>query len=841
MKKVWPVWLLLMAMATGVWLVGGSGAPTWAARTATAPEGLPPPTPPVPHPVPVGTSIYRSIKVAGLGGDWNLTSAAGRMKNPVGTRWETFVHLAAGRHEFRFVANGTWSVWWGSPFVSGSSPAFGGTAVLRGGNLAVEIPAAGAWRITFDDRTLTWAFDQAGGNLPPVANAGADITAGPGTLVQFNGTLSYDPDGTIASYVWSNGLTGPTPTRRYDEPGIYDVTLTVTDDAGHSAQDVVRVTITDEVAFVGDLRRETIYHVLVPRFFNGDPSNDFSCRERIASGDPHWRGDFAGLISRLDYLKDLGFTALCLSPVIENRGACDYDGLAGYDWLTVDPRLESPGARYVDLLREAHHRGLKVIQTIVVNHTSNYGIRGQVWVDRLPHKFYRGANMVVPPPYIFHWGNYRHPFREDNDNPKAPEWFQDFLHRDPWGAGPLIDPRTGARLPLVGYRPDRFFDTDEATLPAEWYHRHGWLTAADATSTFALQRKHLGRDALDLATENWTVKRYLNQAVFRLIDLGIDGVRIDLAGHVDRDELRTMVDHWREKKPQLYVLADVEARGSGFGLLASDRLPSELTPWWYSRTGHDPRNPDAGAFSGLAVTDGPLTRAFATSVVNGTYDGLDAFFRQDWVYGDPTFLLTAFHGARTGPGLDPRFRFAGELWQAALAYTLLWTTRGIPCLQQGEEIGFMAGAPMVPFQPTHLLSQTGHAYFGVHLETAALPNTKSHPLWLHIQRLNQIRARVPALQAGTLENGREWGSGMSFVRNWQNGRDLAVVGLAAVVDQEITVDRLPSGLYVDAITGLTQEVASTASSLTFRVAGNSAGIWIRNGPGRIGEPGPFLR
>src|ERR1035438_2287490 len=86
-----------------------------------------------------------------------------------------------------------------------------------------------------------------------------------------------------------------------------------------------------------DFREETIYFLITTRFYDGDPANNFYCRDRIAfdpSGrptDPHWRGDFKGLIEQLDYLKDLGFTAIWITPPIENRSGLDYHGYHGYD------------------------------------------------------------------------------------------------------------------------------------------------------------------------------------------------------------------------------------------------------------------------------------------------------------------------------------------------------------------------------------------------------------------------------------------------------------------------------------------------------------------------------
>ena len=76
--------------------------------------------------------------------------------------------------------------------------------------------------------------------------------------------------------------------------------------------------------------------------------NNFFCRDRIkfnAAGepeDPHWRGDFKGLIQRLDYIRDLGFTAIWITPPVENRSGLDYHGYHPYDWTRIDPRLESP-------------------------------------------------------------------------------------------------------------------------------------------------------------------------------------------------------------------------------------------------------------------------------------------------------------------------------------------------------------------------------------------------------------------------------------------------------------------------------------------------------------------
>jgi hypothetical protein len=92
-------------------------------------------------------------------------------------------------------------------------------------------------------------------NKPPVANA--TLTANtnynyqiqPGAMVNFNGTLSSDPDGIIMRYLWNfkdvypSGATGATASYRYKAPGTYYPTLTVIDDRGASASTTVTVVV----------------------------------------------------------------------------------------------------------------------------------------------------------------------------------------------------------------------------------------------------------------------------------------------------------------------------------------------------------------------------------------------------------------------------------------------------------------------------------------------------------------------------------------------------------------------------------------------------------------------
>ncbi len=130
---------------------------------------------------------------------------------------------------------------------------------------------------------------------------------------------------------------------------------------------------------------DLIYLIMPDRFVNGDTANDrFNYLEdTLAERDnPYSRhgGDLKGVSSKLDYLKDLGATAIWMTPVLENNmprmqeNAWKMSGYHGY-WITdhykVDQRMGGNQA-YKDLVKAAHQKGLKIIQDAVYNHVGLY-------------------------------------------------------------------------------------------------------------------------------------------------------------------------------------------------------------------------------------------------------------------------------------------------------------------------------------------------------------------------------------------------------------------------------------------------------------------------------------
>ncbi|WP_214322806.1 alpha-amylase family protein [Nonomuraea sediminis] len=90
--------------------------------------------------------------------------------------------------------------------------------------------------------------------------------------------------------------------------------------------------------------------------------------ETFKDGDDDGIGDFRGLTQQIDYLAGLGVTCLWLMPFFPtpNRD----DGYDITDFYAVDPRLGTLGD-FVEFMRTARDRGLRVIADLVVNHTSN--------------------------------------------------------------------------------------------------------------------------------------------------------------------------------------------------------------------------------------------------------------------------------------------------------------------------------------------------------------------------------------------------------------------------------------------------------------------------------------
>ena len=133
---------------------------------------------------------------------------------------------------------------------------------------------------------------------------------------------------------------------------------------------------------------DVLYLITPDRFANGDPANDLlegATANRERSGGRHG-GDIKGITNHLDYLDNLGITAIWLNPVQKN-GPNTYHGYAITDFYKVDPRFGTE-EEYIEMIDKAHERGMKVVMDMIFNHSGS----GHVWMNDLPSKDWYNYN-----------------------------------------------------------------------------------------------------------------------------------------------------------------------------------------------------------------------------------------------------------------------------------------------------------------------------------------------------------------------------------------------------------------------------------------------------------------
>ena len=138
--------------------------------------------------------------------------------------------------------------------------------------------------------------------------------------------------------------------------------------------------------FQGITPDDVIYLIMPDRFADGDPSNDAPANSPAAANDrknarAYHGGDLRGIINHLPYLKDLGVTALWLTPWYDNwngLNTCDkpwcpntyYHGYHAIDYYAVEDHFGDM-ATLRELVEKAHALGLKIIQDQVANHVGS--------------------------------------------------------------------------------------------------------------------------------------------------------------------------------------------------------------------------------------------------------------------------------------------------------------------------------------------------------------------------------------------------------------------------------------------------------------------------------------
>lgn len=420
--------------------------------------------------------------------------------------------------------------------------------------------------------------------------------------------------------------------------------------------------------YVDDWRDEIIYQILVDRFANGDPNNDYNVNTHAAAG---WHGgDWQGIIDRLDYLEKLGITAIWISPVVENverdAGVAGYHGYWAQDFTSPNPHFGDM-AKLRELVNKAHDRDIKVVLDIVTNHV------GQL--------FYYDINGNGQPDEAIYGSGTK------SELERVTEYDPDF---DPRG----IQAETS--LGEAGEAPIRFLNRPAINrMPPEpekfqnkdWYNRNGRVY--DWSSREQVLTGDFPGGLKDLKTTHPEVRQAMIDVYAGWVEkIGFDGFRVDTLKHVEHG-------FWETFSPAVRKRAAEAGKTNFFMFGESFDGDMQLNASYTENAGIDSVFHFAQKFR---VVDGVFKQGGPTSEIESLIEDRREVFSQVPPPNGPT--------SASGEGLAstdllvnfidnhdiPRFLFdkpSVDALHNALVYLL--TMNGIPCIYYGTEQQFDGG------------------------------------------------------------------------------------------------------------------------------------------------------
>ncbi len=591
----------------------------------------------------------------------------------------------------------------------------------------------------------------------------------------FDGSSSK---GDIASYTWDFGDgttgTGAKPTHTYESAGSYTVTLTVTGTDGSNATQSQKITVTEKSDFVHrDFREETVYFMMTDRFADGDSTNnniwgdeympdgtsiyDYS-EDKCGVLSYYHGGDFKGIINNLDYIKDMGFTAIWITPSVKQpEGRYFYDGSSGgdayeasafhgywgYDFDQIDPHLHSSGKDsdgwddYKAFIDACHAKGIRVMQDIVINH-GNHGSASS------PTK----------------WADYS---------------VQTIMDGKQW-AWQTLDPY---------YEP-----VAEGATPSKngFYSYYGFGQCADL-----IDFGHLGEDGKDS-------RHHLINVYKKFIDAGVDAFRIDTMAYIPNEfagEFADAMYNYAKEKGNDYFYMIGEAWCGRYDAVA--RHSKDTTDSLHMLDMH------------LSCLDYPGNMQ---KVFNGS-DSIGAVYSNVISQGDVQFsCMTEDEYTKTAMFVDNHdcYRCEGLFSEAryknALNYIYLF--RGVPIVYYGTEAMYSWSGTHPSTNKDDVVSRWMLGDVGINYVKNNTPT-----MYKHLKVLNQVYHASECIQKGAQNNVSINTIPAAFTRTW-NGKTAAVLLNHQDSEGSYSFSDLPSGTY----TLYTSSGDGTLNTSTVTVSGS---------------------
>ncbi|MBA3381204.1 MAG: hypothetical protein H0T97_04965 [Actinobacteria bacterium] len=487
---------------------------------------------------------------------------------------------------------------------------------------------------------------------------------------------------------------------------------------------------------------QRIYFVMPDRYANGDVANDRGGRagSRTQTGydpaDSGWYhgGDLKGLTGScvdtrtgLARIKDLGFTAIWIAPVVVQRSvqgdSAAYHGYWGLDFTNVDPHLGSNEdfAAFADC---AHSLGLEIYLDVVVNHTADVillaGGGGFRSADDVPYRDCRGRAFSAQR----YAGGKRFPCVSPRHQPREP----------------VVLSNKGAKRPTWLNQVTR-------------YHNRGDIDFSSCSPSCLEQGDFFGLD--DLFTEQPLVVDGLAQVYGDWIRrYKVDGFRVDTAKHVDRAFFRAWTPKIRAAARAAGV-RDFEIFGEVF----------ETDAVALSSFVRDRAVPNVIDFP---LQDALVRYAGGSAGAKGISSRLadDDYFRgPNGVAPTPATFLGNHDVGRAA--LKIKEQGGGEggelLKRDLLGHSLLYLLRGAPVVYYGDEVGIIGrggdkAARQDLFRTAVPEWRTEERVGSAPVGSGSSFDAASHPVANHLRSLAALRSAHPALATGA-----------SFIRHAQQG------------------------------------------------------------------------
>ncbi|ALS97515.1 alpha-amylase family glycosyl hydrolase [Lacimicrobium alkaliphilum] len=500
---------------------------------------------------------------------------------------------------------------------------------------------------------------------------------------------------------------------------------------------------------------EAVYFLMLDRFVDGDPANnhqdqggDYPTFDLPLKGEDgceanvgYMGGDFKGVLDNAEFIRDMGFTAIWMTPIVDNPdqafaggeqidcggafkdgGKTGYHGYWGVNFFEVDEHYPSQGLGYKELtstLRDDF--GIKTVLDIVTNHGS--------------------PSFTMP-----------------KDQPKFGEIYDK--------QGELI--------------------ADHQNLPPE---------ELEPDSNPLHEFFHTEPDIMQLSNLNDThpaVLNYFVEAYSHWIEQGAAAFRIDTIKHVPHHFWKAFSDRIREKHPNFFMFGESFSYDANF--IAQHTQPKN---------------------GGISVLDFPGQEAMNK-----------VFGDPDSDYGELEEYLYLTHGPYHNPYELTTFYDNHDMQRMQAsdegfidAHNWLFTSRGIPVIYMGSEMGYMRGTKE---------HQGNRNYYG----QENIEQAKTHPIRDNLARIAKVRQQLPALQRGLQVNLLLEGHRAAFFRVLQN-EDIAqtVLVLLNKGDTEadfVISDYLQSGKWQEVFSDQMQQIAQ-GLEFADKVPAHGVRVWVYDG------------